>query len=323
MSYKYWLKNVSFVIICLFILFQILLSFKPYLGTNKTEEYVYYKRDWIRSNIGEKVKNKENIVVLGDSTITSGFLPNIFDNESSFTNTINLSIVDSDAQKHIYFLKDFIKYNYTPDVIIWNPTVPRSLEYYLNANKNEVFDYYSITDNIQFLLDYYLPALNSEKIKNIFLSVFKNREEMDNVIKDLEKERGTYYWNGNKNQSVGKNFIDNDYNSSKSPKLVGTNSEYKKYLFSFLDLAHQLKIKVFIISPPMMDESSLPLKKIPDIYREMERKYDNVYLSNILTSTYYPSELFFNRGHMNYNGATIYTKDLLNSFIKHTKKQGS
>ena len=101
MSYKYWLKNVSFVIICLFILFQILLSFKPYLGTNKTEEYVYYKRDWIRSNIGEKVKNKENIVVLGDSTITSGFLPNIFDNESSFTNTINLSIVDSDAQKHI------------------------------------------------------------------------------------------------------------------------------------------------------------------------------------------------------------------------------
>ena len=81
MSYKYWLKNVSFVIICLFILFQILLSFKPYLGTNKTEEYVYYKRDWIRSNIGEKVKNKENIVVLGDSTITSGFLPNIFDND--------------------------------------------------------------------------------------------------------------------------------------------------------------------------------------------------------------------------------------------------
>jgi len=233
MSYKYWLKNVSFVIICLFILFQILLSFKPYLGTNKTEEYVYYKRDWIRSNIGEKVKNKENIVVLGDSTITSGFLPNIFDNESSFTNTINLSIVDSDAQKHIYFLKDFIKYNYTPDVIIWNPTVPRSLEYYLNANKNEVFDYYSITDNIQFLLDYYLPALNSEKIKNIFLSVFKNREEMDNVIKDLEKERGTYYWNGNKNQSVGKNFIDNDYNSSKSPKLVGTNSEYKKGLDNF------------------------------------------------------------------------------------------
>ena len=69
----------------------------------------------------------------------------------------------------------------------------------------------------------------------------------------------------------------------------------------------------------MVDESSLPLKKIPDIYREMERKYDNVYLSNILTSTYYPSELFFNRGHMNYNGATIYTKDLLNSFININK----
>ncbi len=286
------------------------------MGTNETEEYVYYKRDWIRSKIGEKINNKLNIVVLGDSTTTSAFLPNIFDKESSFTNTINLSIVSSDALKHRYFLKDFIKYNYIPDVVIWYPTTPRNLEHYLNANKNEILENYRITNNIQFISDYYLPALNVEKINNIFLSIFKDRQKIDSVINDLKKERGTYYWNGDKYESVGKNFNNKIFNPSKFPELIGTNKEYKKHLFSFLNLTNQLNIKVFIISPPMINGSSLPQIKTPDAYKELKSKYDNVYLSDILMSTYYPSELFFNRGHMNYIGAEIYTKDLLNSFNK-------
>ena len=46
----------------------------------------------------------------------------------------------------------------------------------------------------------------------------------------------------------------------------------------------------------------------------LKNKYDNVQISDIFLSTYYQSELFFDRGHMNYNGAKIYTEDILYSF---------
>lgn len=72
--------------------------------------------------------------------------------------------------------------------------------------------------------------------------------------------------------------------------------------------------KVFLVEPPKVNGSSLKSKKLPDFVYNLRDKYENLKVSDIYLSTYYPSQFFMDRGHLNYNGAKIYTEDILNSF---------
>ena len=104
-------------------------------ASNVIEKSIYFKREYINAGGYKKEKsNYYNVIVLGDSTIASGFLPIKFDYMTQgLTSTVNLSLTSHDATRHLNILKDFIKYNYKPDYVIWNPTAQRHLNVYLGG----------------------------------------------------------------------------------------------------------------------------------------------------------------------------------------------
>ena len=243
-------------------------------------------------------------------------LPNVFDKDTDKTSSINLSIVSHGAKKHKYMLKDYIKNNKIPDYIIWNTSYKRNYQHWQNSNFMETIELYNSTKNFNFILGYF-PVFDTNRIKTIIKDLMMSKKQTqiqhNPNIQEMIKEKGTYYWI-NKNRSVGKNYTNNGYSPNSEKKWLSEKSDYMKDLYNFLDLTKELNIKVFIIEPPKPINSSIPSKTLPLFVKKLKNKYNHVIISDTFLSSYYPTELFMDRGHLNYNGAKFYTKDILKSF---------
>lgn len=142
MNKKLWVKIFLAVVLIPFLTVNGLFLTTS-LGLNCTEQMVHFKRDWIRNSENfYKDSLKTNILILGDSTTTSGVLPNVFNDEKF--NVYNLSIVSHDIIKLKFILKDFIKNNFTPDYIIFNISNKRKYSQALNSSFDEALYFYNL-----------------------------------------------------------------------------------------------------------------------------------------------------------------------------------
>ena len=158
--------------------------------------------------------------------------------------------------------------------------------------------------------------MNGQKIRNVFQSLFKKHDTVSQVKEDLIKFGGTYYWNGDKNRSVGQDFFDESYDSTKHPILVSPEEFYQKHIFKFVEYAKELGATILIVSPPLVKNISKPFAAPPKSYIELIAKYSIVYLSDQVIFSCYNSNLFFDRGHMNFAGAKLFTRNLAKEFVK-------
>jgi hypothetical protein len=284
------------------------LIFNKYLGLNEIEQYTFAKREWIRTDLNKEKTNKEIVVAIGDSKLAAGFNAKTFDSENNYkTISYNLAIASHDITRNLFILKDFIKYNEKPNLILLDISYPRELKYSWNENLEERIYYFKISKNYIFFTDLLIPSLNGNKITNLFKNIFLKNENIEIKKKQIKNYSGAYYWFG-ESKSLGKNFINKSFNKNKK-KQYEIKEIYKIEIEKFLDYTLLNNISVIIIYPPIISNSSAPIENIPIKYLEIIKKYKNV----SSTSYYNPfirSENFMDPGHVNINGSTIYTKAL-------------
>jgi hypothetical protein len=278
------------------------------------ELITFVKRDWIRSNISELSDDKKLIITLGDSKIASSFLPDIFDKELNYkTFSLNLAMVTHDVTRNLYVLQDFLKFNKKPDYILVYLSYERILLSSLNENWDERLYYYNKNKNNIFLVDYFFPAINKNKVNNVLINSVKLislNKKSEESINDMLNDKGAYYWLG-KYTSIGKAKKFFDLNIDPDKNIHQINKAYLVEIEKFLEFTTKNKIKVVIIFPPLI-ENTIKINNLPKEYLEIKKKYPLLEISQ-MTKDEYPSELFMTRGHTNYLGAKEYSKDLANS----------
>jgi len=304
-------KSWVFTIIILFMSLTIIFSYfinKNYYGLKGNELYTYQKRDWIRNGNFVKKVGYENIVVLGNSTTTCGFLPNIFDNISKNTNTINLSIPSHGANRQVYVLQDFINHNYVPDTIFWNLTGASELNHTLNGGFIESIKLYNKTNNYEFILGRFFPSLNRRIILSAIKQIYYNKKIDQKRLESMRKERGSFYW-GDWHNSLGKNYTSLKFDDNKMSNIFKkTEEKNKNALLDFLEITKKYNIKVILIMPAKIVKFNKPFKDVPPLLKMILQDFKNVTLSVNWNKAYFPSELFNDPGHLNYRGAIEYTK---------------
>jgi hypothetical protein len=313
MNYKKKIKISLISAIFFFIFFQSTLIFNKYLGLNDIEQYTFAKREWIRTGIN-KEKNKKTVVTIGDSKLASGFHPKTFDAENNYlTNSYNLAIASHDITRNLFILKDFIKYNEKPNLILLDISYPRELKNSWDESLEERIYYFKKSKNYIFLTDFIIPALNGNKLINFFRNIILNNKNIEIKKKEIKNYSGAYYWLGEE-KSVGKNFTDRSFNKNEK-KSYDINETYKAEIEKFLNYTLLNNIDVIIIYPPAISNSNIPIDNIPSAYLEIIKKYKNV-SSTTYINPFIDSENFMDRGHVNINGAIIYTKTLATNMIK-------
>ena len=159
MNYKKKIKISLISAIIFFIFFQFTLIFNKYLGLNDIEQYTFAKREWIRVGITKDKDNdndKKIIVVIGDSKLASGFHPKTFDAENNYkTLSYNLAIASHDITRNLFILKDFIKYNEKPNLVLLDISYPRELKYSWNESLEERIYYFKKSKNFIFFTDFF------------------------------------------------------------------------------------------------------------------------------------------------------------------------
>ena len=289
-----------------FIFFQSILIFNKYLGLNEIEQYTFAKREWIRAGLIKEKTSKKIVVAIGDSKLASGFHPKTFDSANSYkTNSYNLAIASHDITRNLFILKDFIKYNEKPDLILLDISYPRELKYSWNESLEERIYYFNKSKNYIFFSDFLIPSLNSNKLINFTRNIFLKNENVEIKKKQIKKHSGAYYWLGEK-KSLGKNFISKTFNKV-NKEVYDVNEIYNSEIENFLDYTLLNNIDVIIIYPPIISNSGSPMGSIPVTYLEIIKKYKNV-LSTTYINPFIESENFMDIGHVNINGAIIYTK---------------
>lgn len=170
------------------------------------------------------------------------------------------------------------------------------------------------------LQDYFFPALNKDRALNAVLDIkeFFNRDCFYELSNQVKQGRGTYYWNG-KYKSIGHNYMDRDYTPKKEKKWINVEDSYITEINKFIELSTQYSIKLFLIEPPKPIGSMKPSIVYPEFINLLKEKYPHIGISDIFLSTYYETELFMDRGHLNYNGAVLYTLDIKQSFERFIK----
>jgi hypothetical protein len=313
MSHKKKIKISLMSAIFFFISFQFTLVFNKYLGLNDIEQYTFAKREWIRTGI-TKEKNKKIVVVIGDSKLASGFHSKTFDAENNYmTRSYNLAIASHDITRNLFILKDFIKYNEKPHLVLLDISYPRELKYSWNESLEERIYYFKKSKNFVFFADFFFPALNSNKLINLYRNIFKNNKDIEIKKREIKNYSGAYFWLG-EDKSVGKNFTDKSFNKNEEKKY-NINETYKTEIDTFFKYTLLNNIGVIIIYPPIISNSNKPIKNTPGEYLKIMKKYKNV-SSVTYINPFIDSENFMDRGHTNINGAIIYTKTLTRNLIK-------
>jgi len=316
--YKIYKTHLNFFFISFVLIsatFSVLLAENfPFYTSTGTERLLLVKRDWINSEIIKKDNNKKIIVAVGASKIATGFLPNFFGNDTY--EVFNLSVTGFDATRQLFLLKDFIKSNGKPDFIIWNPSYKREIKHSLLASDEELDYLYKKTGDINFLIDKHFPYLPSKIRLNAFFKnhVLKQYYDQEEIIENMILDRGTYYFKGDKYESIGKNYSNAFYDLNKEHALPKVGSDYFLSVKEFIQFCASLDINIFVVTPPLINDSRKPGFANRGFYEYIENNFSNVKISDIAGHTFYDSELSFDGGHLNYNGAILYTKDIWNSF---------
>lgn len=87
-----------------------------------SKQIIRWKREWARVGLMNAEPGRKKVFFMGDSKITSGIIPRVFDEENSFkTQSYNLSLPGLPLAPHYFMLRDYLDIYEPPYAIIIKP----------------------------------------------------------------------------------------------------------------------------------------------------------------------------------------------------------
>lgn len=321
MNTKYWPLVVLTMVIALVLIANTIINRYQYVGLSELEHYALFKRDFIRQGNLEKVPGKQNVVVIGASGLACGFLPKTFDELSELTHTWNLSLASHMGLKHSYMLTDFIRNNYVPDVVIWNPGVPSKHHFTLGGGLFESLHLFSHTQEPFFLIDGIFPGLDKKRLADVAKAQFNlASNESGALLEDMLNERGTYYWGWPGRPAIYKTlskdpgWIAPDWLPDEFRPVVDPKGAYMNEIYTFLDIAKSYDIKVLVVPFPSGIKMYKPYETFPEYYQKMTEYYDQVSVISSWNNLTFDGPHLANSGHLNYEGAKRFSQRVFDDF---------
>lgn len=245
-----------------------------------------------------KTKNESyDIVFLGSSRVANHINTKLFDSLSN-KNTINLGVEGAGLNDNLLQLKLLLANNNISNVFL---QIDSNFEYegpsnivtseampFLNTNKiinHHVKEYFDNYKNLKYI-PFYRYAINDPKIgfREMLLSAFNKKPRID-------PNTGFSPIFGNKNPM----------NEHSLPETIKTENNI---LEDIIDICQKNKVQLVLFTSPYCSKA-----KHKNYIEKLKHKIP--YLIDL--SKGYDDNLFYNCGHLNYNGATLFTTNLYNA----------
>jgi hypothetical protein len=271
-------NSKKFIFLCLLISIVLFGTFS-YIVTNHkmlfmNQEYPLWVN--VKETMSSKFKEKQNVIMIGDSRGKAGFIPNL--NQS--IQSLNLSVGGGTPIEGYYTLKKYLQYNAAPNklIISYSPCHLEEQDAYwdrtVKCNFLELKDYQEVEANAKIINDSttlgiskkYTDYTSPIKYTNDFLhGVFsmrwkKNKEVLTSVL----FSKGHYY--------CGKANYSNELNKETTKEIFIKSPLIDLYFQKFLELAKRNHISIYYYSMPF-NESSFNAGKA-----QYRTEYDNYIL---------------------------------------------
>ncbi|MEI7483055.1 MAG: hypothetical protein WCK75_12015, partial [Elusimicrobiota bacterium] len=135
------------------------------IAKDRAKQVIQYKRQWVSGAQIKGVKGKDLVFFFGGSEITSGVIPEIFDEGNrGATYSYNLALPASPLAPHYFLLRDYLQRNEPPRYIIMLLTPGRFDTHYFSvcsiqgAGLYEVLVYAFLRNDPDIVLNYLLPS---------------------------------------------------------------------------------------------------------------------------------------------------------------------
>jgi hypothetical protein len=295
-----------------------------WLWLNEHEAVIIAKRNATRGRVFTVRSDKPHVVVFGDSRLTSGFIPAVFDASLAHrTSTLNLAAPSHDASRQYFQLLDYIDAYGVPDfVLIDLRTSPGLLaEYPLGASFAEMIEY-SKEDlsNTKAILRYAVPALHLKRqypptIDQLLEPMASYRTQTEK-ISEMILQNGVYWPDERKNYSLPPGFATKADRPTQPPdgRIDAKLRPWVDRLFGALE--HRA-VKTLLVTTPFRANSVAQYLSPPAYISDITERFRNVRIAkNGWAVKWYPSESFYDSGHLNYAGATRYSREIALEFTE-------
>jgi hypothetical protein len=279
---------------------------RPY-SLNNLELLMYEKRNWMRGKFVDDEDRCKKIFFFGDSTIASGIRPKAFDDLShGRICAYNLAQVYHDMSKYIIFLRDAIKAGNRPDEIVTTLSYERE-DVFVNGDWEEYRHVFGGASYLRYLRDRYFGAPTLSSV----LRMSRNMAGLMEVRRAAERisdEGGAYWWGEG---SLPNDFTDAETDRPNEEVRTTYSVAYRDTISIFFHLAESIHAPITLIEPPARIGNSKQRTCMPGIYKELIMMFPTTKIHRSgWKLKYYPPHLFFDRGHLNRDGATSYSREI-------------
>ena len=289
-----------------------------------------YKREALRKGAFLNSDNTaRDVLVLGDSEILSGFVPQIFNALSEHKiNSINLALPGQPLSSAYYMLKEHLRNTSTKPnaVIIFFNVNYQKINFYgtEGASLEEALGHLYYKNNAEYFVKYLIPSrqyiVNIFKYLKMFLfnrqTLFKLKKKNKDVLDKVLNNDG--YLPLSLDRYPNSILPDSIYEPTDNPNIVHEFPNVKEdiYFHKFVELINKHQLKTLVIRTPKRIGSRKKEKIIPSTLESLLLSNRLFFLGNNGWKTkFYKNQFFADTRHLNPNGANKFTKDIFNEFI--------
>lgn len=305
-------RTVAFATLIVVVSLGSLISPANLLSQNELELFAYGKRSWIRTNFSDSRANCRHIFFFGDSQTASSFWPEVFDRSmGNNTCSYNLAITSHDVIKATFILRDAVNAGNTPDVIFFNPSYPRP-PFFLYGSEAEYFYVYPDRPWLSYFFEHTLGDASPSRV----LSGIRNlsrRSERGEMLQAMKFRKGIYWW-FDQNTSLPPKFHDND-DHPESYRPIEWSPAYLEAVKDFIRETRRLGAEIYIVEPPLRRGHAKPRNCLPVEYLLLRDEFKDLKIIGQTADSFVLEPMYFgDRGHVNIEGARIYSEQLRKRF---------
>jgi hypothetical protein len=288
------------------------------------------KRQSVRDGrLGGK-QGAPNVVILGDSRVLAGVIPEVFDNAvGRAMHSTNLALPALPIGPDLYVLRDYVERNGAPAFVVLRlrSAVEGSVFFDLYANQGstlpEVLSYAFERRETSILLYRFNPIAMYDSQFRSWLgdallrpgAVDALRASNETRVSQMLLDRG--YYNIREQQLFPGGRLPDDYDTGPAPAETPFDLEDDPYVPAFFEYTRKLGIRVLLVEVPSRKLPVAERTEMPAYYHAALERYPNVHMAREgWRQKKYPNRLFSDVTHMNPEGARIFTKRVAEEFVE-------
>lgn len=317
---KFLLKIIILILIIYGIFVIIIKKFGMYIFD---EEYAFYKQTMNYVNDSNKYNHT---LIFGDSVAKAGVIPELISNE-----TYNLAMAGATPIEQYYLMNDYLENHEKPKTIV--------MMYFIGA--------YDTIDDFFWNRTVYFDCLETDQFREIMANgAFEKNDEAYFRFLEYKFCSPRKYYSALKNATLENRYNINKISyensvKSKGQHYFGTASSYnsdnvtitlkehfevleviEKYLYKCIEQCRENDIQVIIEQHPMNTSTYANMKEnfrneYQKYMRELQAKYPEIIVNceyNVRDNTW-----FGDFAHLNQNGATIFSTELVQKYAEYFK----